>query len=158
MSSNRLMYDTCQSQKRVIESESQLDYLLNPVKYENQNKCRHQLGLMGGANVSHIQGNLVDLETDLLGITRKYSLCPNQKYFNPCAMSDNLNNCQYKNIKIKGNHSTKERLINTEPLHLQNCQMIRYKPVPVAENNIPNNCDDGCSGNPNNPKCQHWDN
>jgi hypothetical protein len=138
MSSNRLMYDTCESQQRIDESSGPLEYILNPFKYENCSKCRNQLGIIGGANVSHIKGNLVDLETDLFGITRKASLCPNKKYLNKCALSDNINNCQRNNIKIEGNCSTESRVIDTKPVHLQNCQMIRYKPVPLPEElNLP---------------------
>jgi hypothetical protein len=133
MSSNRLMYDTCESQKRANESAGPLEYILNADKYENCSKCRNQLGLIGGTNVSHIAGNLVDLETDLFGITRKASLCPTQKYLNKCALSENINECQVNEIKIPGNCSTKERIIDTTPRHLQNCQMTRYKPIPLPE-------------------------
>ena len=133
MSSNRLMYDTCESQQRINESAGPLDYMLNLDRYENQSKCRTQLGLVGGTNVSHIAGDLVDLETDLFGITRKASLCPTKKYLNKCAVSPNLNNCHRNNINIPGNCSTQERVIDTSMLHLPNCQMIRYKPVPLPE-------------------------
>jgi len=134
------MYDTCESQQRVNESVGPLEYLLNPDKYENCSKCRNQLGVIGGANVSHIKGNLVDLETDLFGITRKASLCPTKKYLNKCAVSDNLNNCQRNNINIEGNCSTVKRTIDTRPVHLQNCQMFRYKPVPLPEPLNINHC------------------
>lgn len=140
MSSNKLMYDTCESQQRINESVGSLEYILNPVKYENCSKCRHQLGLLGGANVSHVKGNLVDLETDLFGITRKASLCPNKKYLNRCAMSPNQNNCQRNNIVIEGNSSTHERVIDTRPVHLQNCQSIRYKPIPLPRPLDLNHC------------------
>ena len=78
MSSNRLIYDTCEYQTRLNESANTLNYTLNPMRNENCNKCRMELGTVGGTNVSHIKGNLVDLETDLFGITRKASLCPTQ--------------------------------------------------------------------------------
>ena len=133
MSSNRLMYDVCETHQRVNESAGPLEYLLNPQQYENCSKCRHQLGLVGGTNVSHIKGNLVDLETDLFGITRKASLCPGKKYLNKCALSPNLNNCQRTNIHIPGNDSTIERDIDTRLVHLPNCQTIRYKPIPLPD-------------------------
>ena len=79
MSSNRLMYDTCEYNTRLNESVGTLEYTLDPIRYENCNKCRMELGVVGGSAVSHIQGNLVDLETDLMGITRKASLCPTKK-------------------------------------------------------------------------------
>ena len=76
MSSNRLIYDTCAYKKTLDESVGPLSYLLNPIKYENCNKCRMELGIVGGSNVSHIRGNLVDLENDLRGQTRGASLLP----------------------------------------------------------------------------------
>ena len=80
MSSNRLIYDNCEYKTKLNESTNPLNYMLNPIRYENCNKCRMELGVVGGTAVSHIQGNLVDLETDLMGITRKASLCPSQKF------------------------------------------------------------------------------
>ena len=65
--------------------DNMLEYMLDSARYENCNKCRMELGLVGGTAVSHIQGNLVDLETDLMGITRKASLCPQKKYNSSCA-------------------------------------------------------------------------
>ena len=46
--------------------------------------ARMDLGVIGGTAVSHIRGNLVDLETDLRGTTRKASLCPSQKFTSVC--------------------------------------------------------------------------
>ena len=40
-------------------------------------------GLVGGTNVSHIKGNLVDLENDLRGQTRSNTKCPARKYAPP---------------------------------------------------------------------------
>ena len=130
MSSNRLMYDTCAYKQRISQSVGPLDYMLNPMRYENCNKCRMQLGVIGGPAVSHIKGNLVDLETDLRGTTRKASLCPSQKFHSNCALGD-MNNCNPGNITIQGNACTQPRVIDTSLQHLPNCQMIRYKPVPL---------------------------
>ena len=38
--------------------------------YSNPTPKRHELGLVGGNNVSQIAGNMIDLESDLRGITR----------------------------------------------------------------------------------------
>ena len=129
MSSNRLMYDTCETQTRFNESVSPLQYILDPVKYDNCNKCRMELGVIGGSAVSHIKGNLVDLETDLFGITRKASLCPTQKFSSNCAKG-NMANCKPGNITIQGN-SCSTKTIDTTPKHLRSCNMIRYKPMPL---------------------------
>ena len=139
MSSNRLMYDTCEYQTRLNESANTLNYTLNSMRNENCNKCRMELGTVGGTNVSHIKGNLVDLETDLLGITRKASLCPTQKFTSACARG-NMANCHPENIVIKGENCGGNRVIDTTPLHLKSCNMIRYKPTPMPPKPDYSNC------------------
>ena len=121
MSSNRLIYDTCAYSTKMNESVGPLQYILNPMKYENCKKCRHELGLVGGSAVSHIKGNLVDLENDLRGATRVSSLCPQEKYG-----PSNENK-----ISIKGKSCGKPRNVDTNMVHLPSCQMIRYKPTPL---------------------------
>jgi hypothetical protein len=130
MSSNRLKYDTCAYKKSLDQSVGPLSYVLNPIKYENCNKCRMELGIVGGTAVSQIRGNLVDLENDLRGQTRSASLCPDNHYQPSCK--DGIGEkCQPQQINISGNSCKKPRTINTELLHLPPCQMIRYKPVPL---------------------------
>ena len=121
MSSNRLIYDTCAYSTKMNESVGPLEYVLNPMKYENCKKCRHELGLLGGTSVSHIKGNLVDLENDLRGATRVSSLCPKKKY---TPSKDNQ-------INIKGKSCGQPRNVDTNMVHLPSCQMIRYKPTPL---------------------------
>ena len=119
MSSNRLMYDTCAYKKKLDESTGPLAYHLNPLKYENCNKCRMELGILGGPSVSQIRGNLVDLENELRGQTRPLSQCPSKKYQ------------PGKPIMTKGTDCDEPNIVDTELLHLPSCQMIRYKPVPL---------------------------
>ena len=88
MSSNRLMYDTCAYKHELSQSVGPLEYVLNPMKYENCNKCRMELGLVGGAAVSHVKGNLVDLETVLRGTAIPLSRCSNPKNLN--TFSNNI--------------------------------------------------------------------
>ena len=139
MSSNRLIYDTCEYQTRLNESTNTLNYTLDPMRNENCNKCRMELGTIGGTNVSHIKGNLVDLETDLLGITRKASLCPTQKFSSKCALG-NMANCQPENIVIQGEHCGDKRVIDTTPVHLKSCNLIRYAPTPMPPKPNYSNC------------------
>ena len=54
MSSNRLIYDNCEYKTKLNESTNPLNYMLNPIRYENCNKCRMELGVVGGTAVSHI--------------------------------------------------------------------------------------------------------
>ena len=142
MSSNRLIYDTCAYKHELSQSVGPLQYVLNPIKYENCNKCRMELGIVGGTAVSHIKGNLVDLETDLRGQTRRNTRCPTKLYQNPCPTGD-MNNCHPSNINIRGDPSQTQRDINTQMLHLPSCQMIRYRPTPLPpQMNMPS-CPNG---------------
>ena len=59
MSYNRLRYDQCAYKTEINQSVGPLEYLLNPMKYENCQKCRHEFGLVGGTNVSNIKGSRV---------------------------------------------------------------------------------------------------
>ena len=77
---NRLTYDACAYSKALGESVAPLDYMLDPVKFEHCNRCRVELGLVGGTAVSHVNGNLVDLENDLRGANRPNTHCPTYKY------------------------------------------------------------------------------
>ena len=139
MSSNRLIYDTCAYKQNLEQSVGPLAYQLYPGRFENCNKCRIELGTVGGTAVSHIKGNLVDLEGDLLGITRKASLCPQQKFSSNCAIG-NMANCQPNNIVFTGSNCNDKRVIDTTPQHLQPCNMIRYKPTPMPPKPEYNNC------------------
>lgn len=122
MSFNRLQYDNCTYRQDLRQSVGTLSYVLDSAKYENCNKCRHELGLVGGSNVSHIKGNLVDLENDLRGQTRPMTRCPDYKYKpgDGNKIDPVWNSCGKKNPTI-----------NTEMQHLPACQMVHYKPVPL---------------------------
>ena len=132
MSFNKLMYDVDTTQFKLLENTGSLGYLLLPDKFYNVNECMINRGLASGNNVSKIDGNLVDLESDLFGVTRKASLAPNNKYLSPCALGD-LNNCKANNILIKGNANTQERIVNTNLNPLPTCQMFNYKPLVLPE-------------------------
>lgn len=118
MSFNHISDDHCTYSRRLGESVSILDYVLSPYRFEHENKCRHSLGLVGGPAVSHISGNLVDLESDLRGQTR---------YNTKCA--DHM----HKPIETAGQriYNDKTDPIDTTALHLPACQMISYKSVPL---------------------------
>ena len=119
MSSNRLIYDDCAYNTSLNESVSPLNYILNPFKYENCNKCRNELGLLGGTNVSNIRGNIVDLENDLIGLTRLASDCPSKKY-HPVRQGEKI-------VTVSACGKTRE--IDTRMQHLPSCQMINYRTV-----------------------------
>ena len=139
MSFNRLRYDNCAYTHELKESVGTLAYMLDPSRYENCNKCRMELGIIGGTNVSHIKGNLVDLETDLRGTTRMSSKCPSRKYQNPCPNGDMVN-CSPNKIVLQGNGGNQMRTLDTNMVHLPSCQMIRYKPTPLEPSMEPVLC------------------
>ena len=128
MSLNRLIYDNCEYNHRLAESVGPLEYVLNPMQYENVNKWRIEFGVVGGNNVSQIGGNLVDLESDLLGVTRKASLCPSKKFRSVCATAD-PNDCRPNDITIDGPGCNEVRVVDTSLRHLPACNMFRYKQV-----------------------------
>jgi hypothetical protein len=118
MSYNRELYDTNNYKLQLQESVNTLDYILSPFRYEHNNKCRHQLGLIGGTDVSHIKGNLVDLESDLRGQTRLLSKSGGSRYI---PTNDNIIT------------NDKTEPIDTTMLHLPACQTIMYRSVPVPK-------------------------
>lgn len=131
MSSNRLIYDTCAYKKELDQSTGPLSYTLNPIKYENCNQCRMELGIVGGTAVSQIKGNIVDLENDLRGQSRSASLCPSKHYQPGCGPDRIGTECQPAQIVTQGNSCSPGTTIDTRLQHLRPCQMIRYKPVPL---------------------------
>ena len=116
MSFNRTTYDNCSYKQELQGNVSTLSYLLSPYRYEHENKCRHQLGFLGGTVVSHIQGNLVDLDSELRGQTRIVSKCMDNLYV---PTEDGI----IKNDKTPP--------IDTTMLHLPACQSIMYREVPM---------------------------
>ena len=54
-------------------------YTVIPTKFYHPNASRNALGLVGGNEVSLPSGNLVDVESELRGITRDLSKAPAKK-------------------------------------------------------------------------------
>lgn len=123
MSHNRLRYDSCAYNTSLTQSVAPLSYVLDPVKYEHCKKCRMELGVVGGTAVSHVAGNLVDLENDLRGQNRPNTHCPSYK-FTP-QQGTTLQGKEY----IK---PVSHPVVNTEMLHLAPCQMIDYRATPLT--------------------------
>ena len=120
MSFTRTEYDSCNYKQELSENVSYISYLLDPIKFNHCNTCQHQLGLVGGTNVSQINGNLVDLESNLFGIDRDLSRCAITKYI---PRSDN---------KLRGVDYIKpvERPeLDVTKKHLRPCQFWPYEPA-----------------------------
>lgn len=122
MSFNRTAYDSCTYTRNLKENVGVLSYVLSPYRFEHQNKCRHELGLIGGSAVSHVNGNLVDLESDLRGQTRFLGKC-----------TANAARPMVQGAPIAND---KTRPIDTTPRHLKSCQMISYRSVPLPPGNV----------------------
>ena len=90
MSSNRLVYDKCAYKKAVQESTDPLNYMLYTGKFERNNQCMISRGVVGGNNVSVWAGNMVDLESNLMGVDRRASLCPKNQYHPMCKNDGKL--------------------------------------------------------------------
>lgn len=125
MSFNRTKYDNCSYKQDLKSSVDTLSHILSPYRYEHKDKCIHQLGFLGGTAVSHIQGNLVDLDSELRGQTRILTKCYANQYV-PSA--DNMIN------------NDKTPPINTTMNHLPSCQSIMYRSIPLPPPIKINNC------------------
>ena len=114
-SANRVMYDECSFKNSLRQSVAPNVYSMDPIKYEHVDKCRSDARLIGGTNVSHIRGNLVDLENDLRGQTRSLSHCTELAH-RPVADGDRITSFDpYKNIH--------HPVIDTTPKHLNTCSL-----------------------------------
>jgi hypothetical protein len=90
--------------------------------------ARHILGMVGGNEVSGITGNMVDLESDLRGITRVNTAAPWRQYQPP------VNNTIYRSTP-KG-----QVVIDTTPKHLPAVQAWGYPTVHAPEPIMQNVC------------------
>lgn len=123
---NRMIYDDCAFKTRVYQSMTPMQYVMDVSKFEHCNKCRPELGIVGGTAVSHINGNLVDLENNLMGIDRPASLCPANKHL-PTAPG--------APIRV-GCHPP----IDTTMRHMNKCQFSSYPSVPLPPAPTPFSC------------------
>jgi hypothetical protein len=124
----RLKDDPCAYKDSITQSTSVLNYIIDLNKYSNCNPCRIKQGIVGGNNVSLYQGNMVDLESDMLGLTRKKSKCPSMLYKRGTVIQnkdkDNCsNNCPYKDNGIPCPGYCKKNI-----MHLPECNMFEYRP------------------------------
>ena len=72
MSQNRTINDRCEINSWVRSNKGIFNYMLFRNKYENARKCRVERGALGKTGVSLTSGLLVDVESNLFGITEDY--------------------------------------------------------------------------------------
>jgi len=87
-------------------------------QYVNPRPQRHILGIVGGNEVSLIKGNMVDLESDLRGITIPNTFAPWRQYQPP----------QQKKEIVRDNTKT-SLTIDIQKAHLPVYQMMGYPAV-----------------------------
>jgi hypothetical protein len=88
---------------------------------------RHILGIVGGNDVSQLAGNPQDIESDLRGLTRPLTNCPEREYHPTKAGQEKL---VYDNRKTNMS-------IDIRPIHLAEYQMwaypTAYAPLPLRK-------------------------
>nr|QOI90451.1 hypothetical protein HWQ62_00315 [Pyramimonas orientalis virus] len=131
MSTNRLSYDECSYKQSLFQSVAPVNYTLDPIMFEHKDKCRMELGSVGGTNVSHIRGNLVDLENDLRGQRHPSTKCSMYKHQptqnNVISSKEYIKPVEHPDIDVSMNH-------------LNSCQLFDYKPVPKEPEMRINRC------------------
>lgn len=120
---NRLNEDKCARKVKLDQSTSPLSYALEPMKFNHCQKCRPEIGIVGGTAVSHPSGNLVDVENHLLGRDRPMTRCPQYKHM-PTPAGAPLRGKEY--IKPVCHPE-----IDTSAKHLRPCNFTSYPPVPA---------------------------
>lgn len=91
---------------------------------------RHLLGLVGGNEVSLIQGNMVDLESDLRGIHLPNTFAPWRQYQPPVKGQ----------TEIVRNTTKGSVTIHTQKIHLPTYQMFAYPAVMAPEPMVNQTC------------------
>lgn len=124
MSFNRTMYDHCAYKQSLAESTGTLSYMLDPVKYEigDTTKCSVNFGVSGGASVRYPKRTLVEIESELLNLTRPASRCPSKQYAPKCSKptsnDDNGLPCGPYQLQTDDHHNN----------NLKGCYLATYKP------------------------------
>lgn len=115
------------------QSRGMFSYTQMPVKFEHPKKCRNALGLVGGAEISNISGNIVDLESDLMGITRVQSKCIAKQYIPACPLGGNECPDTPPTFTITDKATGRVSSVNTTPRNLPTCQYTTFPGVPTPE-------------------------
>lgn len=79
---NRLSYDTCAYEKTLYQSVEPLAYFTFGQMYENNSKCTYN-----GKFVRPIDNDIIDRESELRGLGRTASKCPQNDYNPDCKKS-----------------------------------------------------------------------
>jgi len=86
MSFNRLNYDTCEYKQTISQSVGPGDYQLNtpPISCEPCYPYPPSIRLQRSGNSVDLSKYMIDIDSELLNITRPYSKCSSKKYVPTC--------------------------------------------------------------------------
>lgn len=118
MSFNRLNYDNCAYSKELQESTSPLEYNLFKGKYENCTTCPV------GSSTNNLEfGNKTNVESELYGLNRQDSKCPDKKYnpkvpytkadFSPAQMCQSVYYITPTNMKMPTSNGLNNKSLGT---------------------------------------------
>lgn len=112
------------------QSKALAGYTMIPDKFYNNKPCRNALGLVGGNDVSVVNAPMVDVESDLYGITRPNTKCNFRQYNPECALGGETACPNNPNsIKYYTKDTNQLRTLSAQPTHLPTCQMNSYQAV-----------------------------
>jgi hypothetical protein len=113
------------------QSKALMGYSMIPDKFYLNKPTRNALGLVGGNEVSVVTSSpMVDVESDLQGITRPNTKCNFKQYVPECALGG-LGACPNwpSGIRYTNAATGERRFIATRPTHLPTSQMNSYQGV-----------------------------
>ena len=86
MSFNRLNYDTCEYKQTISQSVGPGHYQINtpPISCEPCYPYSPSIRLQRSGNSVDLSKYMIDIDSELMNITRPYSKCPSKKYIPQC--------------------------------------------------------------------------
>lgn len=112
------------------QSKHLMGYTMIPDKFYLNKPCRNALGLVGGNEVSVVNSSpMVDVESDLQGITRPNTRCNYKQYVPECALGGQACPPNPSGIRYTEKSTGQNRFISTQPSHLPTCQMNSYQGI-----------------------------
>jgi hypothetical protein len=135
---------TFQAQDHQMKDTIAGGYTQIPQKFYHPNAGRNSLGLVGGNDVTLPSGNLIDVESELRGITRDLSKDPTKNYKPSCPLGEKSTEKSIASIKASCNPwpksfsflergTNKAVTVSMAPRHLPTVQFFTYAGVPAPE-------------------------
>jgi hypothetical protein len=115
------------------QSKALAGYTMIPDKFYPNKPCRNALGLVGGNEVSVVNAPMVDVESDLYGITRPNTKCNFRQYNPECALGGGGCPSNPTSITYWTKDTDRKVTLSAQPTHLPTCQMNSYQPVPYPK-------------------------